>query len=60
MYAVQQDKCHNERVYSSRMLAGRVLDLTGPSSGVFVYKLCMQTMVCGGTKTRTAITAGHV
>ena len=28
--------------YSSHMLAPHVLELTCPSSGVFVYKLCVQ------------------
>ena len=32
------------------MLAPHVLDLTGPSSGAF-YKLYVQTMVCGNTRT---------
>ena len=36
-------KCFNEWVYSSRMLARRVSDLTGPSSGAF-YKLYLQIL----------------
>ena len=35
-------KFFNEWVYSSRVLAQYVSDLTGPSSGVFIYKLYMQ------------------
>ena len=43
IYAVQQDtqSVLHEWVYSSRMLARHVLDLTGPSSGAF-YKLYLQ------------------
>ena len=43
---MQSNKIHNvffdEWVYSSRMLARHVSDLTGPSSGAFVYKLYVQ------------------
>ena len=44
---MQSNKIHtvffNEWVYSSRMLARHVLDLTGPSSGAF-YKLYLQIL----------------
>ena len=45
-------KCFNEWVYSSRMLARHVSDLTGPSSGPF-YKLYFQALVCCNTRITT-------
>ena len=44
IHAVQQDAQSFFMIefYSSHMLAGHVSDLTGPSSGAFVYKLYVQ------------------
>ena len=45
IYAVQQDtqSDFNERLYSSRMLARHVSDLTGPSSGAEVGPVRSET-----------------
>ena len=44
IYVVQQDTQSFFMIefYSSHMLARHVSDLTGPSSGAFVYKLYVQ------------------
>ena len=44
IYAVQQDTQRFLMIefYSTHMLARHVLDLTGPSSGAFFYKLYVQ------------------
>ena len=45
--------------YSALMLARHVSDLTGPSSGAFVYKLYLQTLVCGNTRTTRHVQQLH-
>ena len=67
IYAVQQNtqSFFNEWVYSSRVLARHVSDLTGPSSGSF-YMLCVQiwyvVLLCVllDTSSRYFVTAGRV
>ena len=51
--------------YSSHMLARHVSDLTGPSSGAFIYKLYVQIRyvvirVLLDTSSRYLVTAGRV
>ena len=67
IYAVQQDtqSCFNDWDYSSHVLARRVSDLTGPSSGAF-YKLYLQiwyvVLLCVllDTSRRYEVTSGRV
>ena len=50
IYAVLQDTQSFEWVYSSRVLARHVSDLTGPSSGAFLQAV-LADLVCGNTRT---------